>query len=101
MTPWGPGTAILFIVALGFGLVLLVWGVFATFPRVMGVVTRSFWCPFRERNVTVEFQEEPWDGGHVEVNRCSAFSPPNAVACEKDCLRLRKLPSGSGRVRAA
>lgn len=84
MSPWGPGTAILFILALGVGLVLLVWAVYATFPRVTRVVTRSFWCPFRERNVTVEFQEEPWDGRHVEVNRC-------VFAAERRGVRERLL----------
>jgi len=101
MNAWGPGTAIFLVLGLGVGLILLVWAVSVTFPRVTRVVTRLFWCPFRERNVTVEFQEEPWDGRPVEVNRCSAFSPPDAVACEKDCLRLKKLPSVNGSVRAA
>jgi len=74
MSPWGPSTAILFILALGVGLVLLVWAVFAIFPTVTRVVTQSFWFPFRKWNVTVEFQ---------------------------DCLRLEELPSVSGSVRAA
>lgn len=89
---WGPGTAILIVLALGTGLVLLVWAVFAAFPTVTRVVTQAFWCPFRELNVTAEFQEDAWDGRPVAVNRCSAFSPPDAVECGKACLRLDTLP---------
>lgn len=62
----------------GVALVLLVRGVFTLFPGL---------------NVTAEFQEDPWDAKLVEVNRCSAFSPPTAIACEKPCLHLRELPA--------
>ena len=93
---WDLGTAIIIILALGTALALLVWQVSTRFPAVTRVVTRSFWCPIQGRNVTAEFQEAVWDGTPVEVNRCSAFSPSQAVACEKVCLRLEKLPSVRG-----
>jgi len=89
---WDLGTAILIIVGLGTGLVLLVWAVSISFPTVTRIVPRSFWCPVQGRNVTAEFQEAAWDGKPVEVNRCSAFSPSQAVTCTKVCLRLEKLP---------
>ncbi len=61
--------------------------------------TRSFWCPFRERSVTAQFEQAVWDGKRLAVVDCSAFSPPTAVTCDKACLTLRKLgakprPSG-------
>ena len=88
MTMWEVGTAILVVVGLGTGLALVVWLVSTRFSTVTRVVTRSFWCPIQGRSVTAEFQEAVWDGRLVEVNRCSAFSPSQAVACEKVCLRL-------------
>lgn len=51
-------------------------------------VVRNFWCPFRDRAVTVEFEETVWDGRLVDVNRCSLFEPPTAVACDKACVNL-------------
>lgn len=88
-----PWTTILIVLVIGFGLVLVVWAVFATFPRVPRLVERSFWCPYRSRDVTVEFQENPWDNRPLQVDRCSAFVPPTAVRCEKLCLHLSPLPA--------
>jgi len=62
-------------------------------------VMRSFRCPFLERDVTVEFQEEAWDGNPVEVMRCTAFTPPTAITCERRCLGLGRFPrAGKARV---
>ena len=55
--------------------------------------SRSFWCPFRARNVRVEFEETAWDGRRVDVCRCSAFTPETTVACNKACLTLATFPS--------
>lgn len=93
---WDVATAIIVVLSLGIGLALVVWLVSTRFPMVTRLVTRSFWCPIQGRNVTAEFQEAAWDGKLVEVNRCSAFSPLQAVPCEKVCLRLEKLPSTRG-----
>ena len=49
-------------------------------------VSDAFWCPVRAQDVRVEFQVDVWDGTLTDVKRCSAFSPPTAVACEKRCL---------------
>jgi hypothetical protein len=49
-------------------------------------VSASFWCPFRERAVDVGFQITAWDARPVAVDRCSAFTPPTAVTCEKRCM---------------
>ena len=86
---------------LGAALVLLVWGVYQSFPRVARVSTLSFWCPFRDRAVTTEFQEDAWNGALVDVQSCDAFTPPAAVACDKLCLRLRTFPTTATHDRAA
>jgi hypothetical protein len=85
--------SLLIVLAIGLGLVLLVWGVFRVFPTVNRVVTRSFWCPFRRRDVSADFQEDAWDGRPLDVARCTAFEPPSAISCDKACLRLPKLDS--------
>ncbi len=54
---------------------------------------RAFWCPFRERDVAVQFQETVWDAALRDVERCSAFSPPTAIGCDKKCLHLARLPA--------
>jgi len=55
-------------------------------------VPRRVWCPVRDRTLTATLEEEVWDGRRVDVNECSAFSPPTAVTCEKACLRLTERP---------
>jgi hypothetical protein len=45
-----------------------------------------------DRQLTAELAEEFWDGRRVDVNQCSAFSPPTAVTCAKACLRLTERP---------
>jgi hypothetical protein len=55
--------------------------------------TRSFWCPYVERNVTTEFDEEVLGDRRVNVARCSAFSPPTTIGCDLSCLWLRRLPA--------
>jgi hypothetical protein len=83
--------SLLVVLATGLGLVLFVWAVFAAFPVVTRVVTRSFWCRFRKQNVSAGFQEDPWSGRPVEITGCTAFKPSSAITCDKACLRLRKL----------
>jgi hypothetical protein len=53
------------------------------------VVVRSFWCPFRDRQVTAEFRESP---GSWSVSWCSAFTPPTSLGCATRCLELDGLP---------
>jgi hypothetical protein len=89
---FGPSGTIIIVLALATAFGLLLLAVFGSLPGVLRTVRRSFWCPFLNRNVTAEFQEEAWDGRPVDVTRCTAFTPPTAVACEKLCLRLKKLP---------
>jgi hypothetical protein len=80
------------VVLFGASVVLLVWGVFSVAPVVGRLVTRSFWCPFRGRNVSAGFTEEAWAGTPVGVTRCSAFTPPTAITCHRLCLKLKGLP---------
>ncbi len=87
-----PFFTILVVLLFGASLILFVWAVFRVLPSIVRLVARSFWCPFRERHVTAEFIEEAWDGTPVEVSRCTAFTPPESITCDKLCLHLKKLP---------
>jgi hypothetical protein len=82
--------SLLIVLATGLGLVLFVWA-FTAMPAVNRVVTRSFWCRFRKRNVSAELHEDPWSGQPVDITRCTAFEPSSAITCDKACLRLRQL----------
>jgi hypothetical protein len=83
--------SLLIVLTLGLGLALFVWAMFAALPVVDRIVTRSFWCRFRYRNVSAQFHCDPWSGRPVGVTHCTAFEPPEAITCDKGCLRLRKL----------
>jgi hypothetical protein len=50
-------------------------------------VIRRLRCPERGRDVVLHVQEAIWDGRPVDVECCSAFTPPAAVRCSKTCLR--------------
>jgi hypothetical protein len=81
----------LIVLAMGFGLVLCVWGVFTVVPVVSRVVTRWFCCGLSDRNGSAEPQEDPWeDRRAVDVKRW-AFEPSSALTCDKDRLQLPKL----------
>ncbi|HEX9818726.1 MAG TPA: hypothetical protein VGD07_03830 [Methylomirabilota bacterium] len=83
--------SLLIVLVMGLALVLLVWGAFTVFPTVNRAVTRSFWCPFRRRDVSAEFQEDAWDDRPLDVTRCTAFEPPSAITCDKACLHPPKV----------
>ncbi len=57
------------------------------------LVWRSFWCPFRREHVGVDFRESVWEGRRDNVERCTAFSPAEAVSCDKACLAIKTLPT--------
>jgi hypothetical protein len=77
--------------SLATGAVFLIVLALGVSTGVFEVVTRSFWCPFRQRSVTARFEEAVWDGKRVNVATCSVFSPATAVGCDKACLTLSKL----------
>ena len=83
--------SLLIVLVTGVGLIVLVWTIFSVFPVVNRVVIRWFWCRFRQRNVSAEFAEDAWNGRPIDVTRCSAFEPPSAISCAKDCLHLPRL----------
>jgi hypothetical protein len=87
--------SLLIVLAMGLGLAVLVWRVSTVSGGIDRVVTRWFWCRFRTQNVNAEFQEDPWSGRPVGISRCTAFTPPSAITCDKDCLRLRRLDPAS------
>jgi len=53
----------------------------------------AFRCPFRDKNVNVDFTKAVWDSSLVDVIACTEFSPPQDVRCEKSCLMLGKFPA--------
>jgi hypothetical protein len=93
---FGIGGAVIIVLALGTASALLLTAALGPLRKLTRNVTRSFWCPFRDRAVTAEFQEDAWDGRPLEVLLCTAFSPSTAVTCEKLCLHATKLrPAGT------
>ncbi len=86
----GSSGAVIVVLALGTAVGLLLLIVFRPLRGVTRAVTRAFWCPFRDRDVTARFQEDAWDGTRLQVTQCTAFSPATAITCEKRCLHLAK-----------
>lgn len=63
-------------------------------PRETRAVTRTFWCPFRRMEVTVEFREDAFGHGrYLDVTSCTAFRPESAIQCGKLCRFLGNFPS--------
>lgn len=92
-----PRLTLAIVLALGASLALLVWVLFTRGAPVTRPETLRFRCPFKRRDVTVEFRENAWDGALLEVRSCDVFAPPTAVACDKGCLRLPALPAAAAR----
>ncbi|MBI1736584.1 MAG: hypothetical protein HYR51_15555 [Candidatus Rokubacteria bacterium] len=81
------------VIVLTVGMILSL--VLAAGPRLVSgiaVRVRSFWCPFRDQNVRVQFDTSTWDNKLLDVRGCSAFTPATAVTCAKSCLRLPRFP---------
>jgi hypothetical protein len=74
------------VLLLGLTLIVSVRRLFTREPRITRHFARVFWCPFKQRNVTVDFQEEAWQNRRNTVETCSAFEPPTAVTCARQCL---------------
>ena len=53
----------------------------------------AFRCPAKHQDVDAEIRESAWDGRRLEVERCSAFSPPEDVRCDRACILLERLPA--------
>ena len=54
-------------------------------------VDESFWCPWKHQPVNIGLRIDAWDGRRVDVERCTAFVPPTAIACDKRCLDREAL----------
>ncbi len=96
---FGLSGTIIIVLSLGTAIGLLLVAAFGPLRHTTRTLMRSFWCPFRDSEVTAEFQEDAWNGKPLEVNQCSVFSPPTAITCEKLCVHLEKFRSA--RMRAA
>ena len=86
--------------ALAAALVLLVICILG--PRLFpGTLTwrYAFRCPFKEQDVAVDFRESVWDGQRLDAERCTAFTPPDDVRCDKACQLLDRLPQAPVRFR--
>jgi hypothetical protein len=59
----------------------------------------AFRCPIKDQDVATDFRETMWDGRRLDVERCSAFTPPEDVRCDKACLHLDRLPQQPMRFR--
>ena len=96
---FGASGVITIVLALGTAVGLLLLVAFGPLRRITRIVTRSFWCPVRDEDITAEFLEDAWDGKRLEINQCTAFTPPTAITCEKLCLHLARL--GPARMRVS
>jgi hypothetical protein len=75
--------------ALGWGMLtalLLVVPLTVLFARV--VRRRRFWCSRAHRDVVVEFADAGLPGMRRSANvwSCTAFDPPTAVTCRRECV---------------
>lgn len=70
------------------GLVLRRLATMVSLPARRRIVTHAFWCPFRDRPVTAEFEVDEWTLRPTDVRECSAFDPVERVPCHKRCRDL-------------
>lgn len=94
LTTGGADVSISWSIAIVVGVAGILVGVRALENRLFtgaAATSRTFWCPFRQRNVTAVFSESVWDG-RFDVQACDAFDPAEAVGCDRACLNLKTLP---------
>jgi hypothetical protein len=86
--------------ALAAALVLLFIRAFGPrlFPGTL-LARYAFRCPVKAQDVAAEFRESVWDGRRLDVERCTAFTPPEDVRCDKACRLLDRLPQQPVRFR--
>ena len=85
--------SVLIFVALTVTVGILLLAAARLLPTELRMVTRTFWCPFRWTDVTVEFREVSFGHGrYVDVRSCTAFRPTSAIRCGKLCRYLREFP---------
>jgi hypothetical protein len=85
------------VIVVTVGLVLVLALTFGTrlFPGTRRVRER-LWCPVRAKRMRVDLEVTAWDGRAVDVTACSAFSPPDAVTCERRCLAENRFAEHNG-----
>ena len=72
-------------------IVVILLAVIAGGPRLFAPILRrsaSLRCPSTGREVTGDFEVSEWDGSALDVHACSAFTPPEALTCDRRCLGL-------------
>lgn len=85
--------SVLVFAALGITVGILLLAVAGLLPRETRTVTRTFWCPFRLMDVSVEFREDAFGHGrYLDVTSCTAFRSESAIRCGKLCRFLRDFP---------
>lgn len=78
-----------FLVVVAAALILIVAAVLL--PRTMRTLKASFYCPWRQRRVTVRFLT--YDGRHrVGVVSCTAFADPIVITCGAPCVAAEGRP---------
>lgn len=97
---YGMSGAAIIVLALATAVGLFFMAAVGPFSKMARIVTRSFWCPIQQQAVTVEFQQDAWNGWPLGVVQCDAFSPPTAITCEKRCLSLGKFRPAKTRATA-
>jgi hypothetical protein len=78
------------VVSVGLVLVLAVTFGSRLFPGTRRVRER-LWCPVRARRMRVDLEVAAWDGRTIDVAACAAFTPPDAVTCERRCLAVSRV----------
>jgi hypothetical protein len=80
------------VIVVGVGLVLVLALTFGSrlFPGTRRVRDR-LWCPVRARRMRVDVEVTAWDGRTIDVAACAAFTPPEAVTCERRCLAVTRV----------
>jgi hypothetical protein len=72
-------------------LALLVWG--RRLFTGTRLIDESFSCAWKHRPVDISLRMDAWDGRRVDVEQCTAFTPPTAIGCDKRCLDREALRS--------
>jgi hypothetical protein len=60
-------------------------------------VHRKIWCPIRGTEIQLSLLETAPEGRPIDVTACSAFMPPTAITCDRQCLGRRHVLAADAR----